>query len=300
MGWFDDLVKDPVGTISNTVNDAGSSISNTVNRELSNAGNSINQIIDDADRGDVGKFVVEQGQSAVNITKAPFEIAYYGFRGDKEGVSRAAQRAVGASINRRGSESGNIFNQETVSNRLAQTDVGQYVLRNPNISNATGGISEDYAGFIRGARTLQDNAYLSREDQNSAIRFGVKGAAFAATAAYGKPLYKTLVSKEGLGAAGGSGIVSSLLKGDVKEAVKQISEKIGIPDISDYIPDTTPDVPSYINNPKAPAGSGGTKVTDPWDTRGSDYGVVNAAQASMVPLVLGVSVLAFFYFRGRK
>lgn len=303
MGLLGQIFGDVGKKAEDEFDNAVSTVSNTINRELSNVGNTINQTLDDASRGDVGKFVVEQGQSVVNITKAPFEVAYYGIRGDNAGVSRAVQRAVGASINRRGSESGNIFTPETVGTRLAQTDVGQYILRNPNVSNATLGISEDYAGFTRGARTLQDNAYLSREDQNSAIRFGAKGVALAGVGA-AKSWWDGLNGVEQVkyttyGTATG-GVIDKLAKGDLKGAVKEFTNTVGLPDVSKYIPDTTPEVPSYVNNPRSPASSGGTKVTDPWDTSGLDYGVVSGAQSSIVPLALGVSVLAYFYFRGRK
>lgn len=307
MGLLGQILGDVGKKAEDEFGNAVSTVSNTINRELSNFGNTINQTLDDASRGDVGKFIVEQAKSTVNIAKAPFEIAYYGIRGDNQGVSNAVQRAVGASINRRGSESGNIFNSETVGTRLAQTDVGQYILRNPNVSNATFGISEDYAGFTRGARTLQDNAYLSREDQNSAIRFGVKGVAAAGIGTAAKAVnswwtdLNTLdkVKYTTYGTTAG-GIVDKLAKGDLKGAVKDLTTTVGLPDISEYIPGTSPEVPNNLNNPRSPAASGGTKVTDPWDTSGLDYGVVNATQSSLVPLVLGVSVLAFMYFRSKK
>lgn len=310
MGWLDDFVKNPVGTVSNTVNSA-----------VSDASNGINAAVTDFGRSDVGKFVNDSAQATVNIAKAPFEVAYYGFRGDNAGVSRSIQRAVGSGVNLQGSQSGNLFNNQTLGIRAAQTDVGQYVLRNQAVSNATFGVSEDYAGLYRGSRTLQDNAYLSRQDQNSILKLGVKAAAFAGAATayqnwwggldkagqlkYGKYVNNPLVNY---------GAGQSAYKGDYGGAAKKLVGN-NVPDFTEYLPQLPnlppefSEIPKYLDlNPKSPSsassspyGSSGVTVKDPWSFSGvSDSGIVNAAQSSILPIALGVGVLAFIYFRGLK
>lgn len=299
MGWLDDFVSNPVATVSNTVN-----------REVSNFSNSVNAAVAEAPRGDIGGFVSDAVNASINVVRAPFEAVYYAARGENNLASKSIQRGIGSAINLQGTrESGTIFNNQTIGIRAVQTDTGQAVLRNPGVKQATLGLSEDYAGTYRGARTLQDSAYLSREDQNSALRLGAKSAIVAGTATAVQSWWGGLSpEKQLIYGSAGTGIADSIYKGDTKGAVKGITNLIGAPDISGYIPNPSQpstEIPSYLpgSSPKSgsPYGSTGTVVKDPWDFSGvSDSGIVNAAQASILPIALGIGVLAFLYFRSSK
>lgn len=295
MGWLDDFVSNPIATVSNTVN-----------REVSNFSNSVNAVVADAPRGDIGKFVADSAVATVNIAKAPFEVAYYGFRGDNTGVSRSIQRAVGSSMNLQGTQNGNLFNNETLGIRAVQSDVGQAVLRNPGVRESTFGLSEDYAGLYRGSRTLQDSAYLSREDQNSAIRLGVKGAVFAGgAAAYSEwsGLQAADKAKYASYFTGGSAIFGAAAKGDAKGAAKALSDLTGAPDLSEYLPGPAQDVPSYISNPKSggSVGYAAPQVSDPWDIKGiADSGIAAVTDPTKLPIIIGVGFLGYLLYRRFK
>lgn len=281
MGWLDDFVSNPVATVSNTVN-----------REVSNFSNSVNASIDNSSRGDVGRFVADSFSAVKSLAVAPLETAYYGVRGNGREVNNTLQRAIGGLTNVSGGLSVN----------LAQNNQSFY--RDKNLNAVTLGYAEDFAGFSRGARTLQNDAYLSSEDKNSAIRYGVKTGIIGAAVSYGPGLY-TKAKANFFETTAGAGLIGSLAKGDNKGAASAFANLTGTPDLSNYIPQPMNEVPSYISQPKSPSsapyGSGGVTVKDPWSFSGvSDSGIVNAAQASILPIALGVGVLAFIYFRGLK
>lgn len=301
MGWLDDFVQNPVATVSNTVN-----------REVSNFSNNVNAYAADAANGDAGKFVVDKVTAGLNIVKSPFQAVYHIGRGENDLASKTIQKAIGSRINLEGTQqSGTIFNPQTIGISLAQSESGQSTLRSQPVKEATLGLSEDWAGVYRGSRTLQDSSTLSREDQNSAFRLGVKGAVVYAGAAYGPGLYADAkagwagLSTGGKGAAvaSGGGLIDRILKGDTKGAAKAITDYFGAPDVSQYIPDNPKDVPVYTGSPRssAPVGSTSPQVNDPWGT--SDYlggGFGSVAQGSTIPLLIGAGFLGYLVYRKIK
>ncbi len=307
MGFFDN----PIGAIADAGSSIVSTVSNTVNREVSNSSNTINRTLDNASRGDVGKYTKEIVDASLNVVKAPFEVAYYGVRGENKKASESIQRAIGSSINTQGTQNGNIYNPTTVSYRYTQTNEAQTVLRNPAIREATLGISEDYAGLARGSRTLQDSAYLSREDQNSAIRLGVKAALFVVA----NP--STIFSSK-KATATAYGIGKSLAKGDISGAISGANDLGYIPDVKDYVgipqlpnaPSELTDLFDFLNPTKSEtskvpsylSGSTGTQVNDPWSFTGVADSGLAATKSSSLPYLLGGALIigTLFFLRGRK
>lgn len=305
-------------TPDQTIKNVGSSVSNTFNREISNFGNSTNRTFDDATKGDVGKYTKGIVDAGINLVQAPFQMAYYGVRGDNQGLSRTVQRAVGSSINLQGAESGNIYNSTTIGVRYAQTEEGQSLLRSQPANDLSLGLSGDYAGYFRGARTMQDNAYLSREDQNSALRLGAKGAVIATGAAYGAEI--TAKAKSGaqylwgkvIENPGTSLIVGKYLtEGKSSQALQYLAGKGAFDDLKEYLPDL-PTIPSeysdFLNSlipkskvPSYLSGSTGTQVNDPWSWSGiADSGLSSTNSNKIYYYIFGATLLAFLAYKGLK
>lgn len=299
MGWLDDFVHDPIGTTSNTIN-----------REVSNASNSVNRELDNASRGDVGKAIVTQATAVTNLVTTPIKTVYYGVRGDNKGLSDTYQRAAGSIANIAGGLSVN----------LAQNNQSFY--RNKTLNDVTLGYAQDFAGFARGARTLQNDAYLSTEDRNSAIRYGVKSAAiYGATLA--APEIASGAEKAGSWLWGSvkakpfeTAIAGKLLtEGKTSQAIQYLAKQGGLDDIAkEYLPQL-PNAPEELTdlfdflNPKSKTpdylsntGSTGTQINDPWDFSGIADSGISAASKSSTPILIGGALILglFIYSRIRK
>ena len=155
-------------------------------------------VVGDAVRG-AGDFV----GGAVNIVKAPFDIAKNVVKGDIKGVGTTIKKNVGSIADAA---------LPTGAAEFWRTDTGQNLLRNPTVDTLSLGYTGDAAGYFRGAGTLQKSGEISKEDLNSALRFGVKSAAAGAIGHfYGAPT--------GQQALTGSVIGNRAAAGDIRGAI---------------------------------------------------------------------------------
>lgn len=278
----------------------------TAKSVVSTVSNTVNRTLDDASRGDVGKAISTQVTAGANLLTLPVKTVYYAARGDNKGVSDTFQRAAGSLTNISGS----------IGVNLAQNNQSFY--RDKTLNDLTFGYAQDFAGFARGARTLQDNAYLSTEDRNSAIRYGTKSAAiWGATLAApevisgaqkaGSYIWSTVAEHPFTAAVTGK----LLTEGKTSQAINYLSGKGAFDGVSDLLPQL-PNAPSELtdlfdflnpksNQPSYLSGSTGTQVNDPWDFSGSaDSGI--SAQTSIMPYLLigGLLIGSLLIFRGRK
>lgn len=306
MGFFENFVKNPVATVSNTVN-----------RELSNAGNTVNENLDNASRGDIGKYTAQAVNTSINVVKAPVEVAYYAARGENTKAKESVYKGLGAQINSQGVVT-DIYNPNRVIMNLSQTEGGQKFLNSDQNQKYTLGLSSDFAGYAHGAKTLEGSGYISNSDINSSLRLGSKAAAITAGIYYAPQfsgaiqrsstaLYNSVVQNPGTSLVFGK----YLAEGKSSQALQYLAGKGAFDDLKEYLPDL-PTIPSeysdFLNSlipkskvPSYLSGSTGTQVNDPWSWSGiADSGLSSTNSNKIYYYIFGATLLAFFVYKGLK
>ena len=165
MGW------NPIEDIKKAANDASKQVDNALGTNLSGRGGGALADLGTAwNRSDVGRWAngfVDSGWQTVNRTlHAVSDVG----RGDFKNAGKNLGRAAGSAIN------------------VATWNQSQLVLDNKekfrSAGKYTAGWSEDLVNTASAVRTQADDAYVSPEDRNGAIRFGVKTGAVAAGVYY--------------------------------------------------------------------------------------------------------------------
>lgn len=190
--------------------------------------------------------------SAWTIATAPITIGGAVLQGG--GVEEIGKRVV----DRTGRVAGAVVvNQSGGLIPLARTDVGQRVLDNKILDQATFGVSGDYAGYSRAAMNGMAGNRIAREDIDDSIRLGGK----ALTAGVGASVFGT----GGVTTANYAG--AQALQGGVKSGNYSgvISQLTGVPTsiTNQLIPNAPVTMPT--RNPAA------VGITDPWTFGGTVY-----------------------------
>lgn len=303
--------------VKNTVGRTISQLTNPVRDALADAG-------DRANRGDIGRWAKGLVEDTARSVTLPFHVVSDIARGDTENAGRNVGRWAGSL--------GNTMSIGT-ARAVGESQSVQDFLRTDDAKKYTFGLSEDYAGLARGMNTLRNDAYVSDEDRNSAIRYGAKAALIAGSIAYlsgssaatqsAAAADSGLVYPSGyLGSApgatveaagsswwswGGAGAALGYAKDAalIGAAVKSgrptdvIEQLVGV-DIPDEIEDIiNPGSPAGQNGTPGWAGGGGGTTQTGYHSDVTGFPSLQAA-AGMSPVVIGVGLIALAIFAAKK
>lgn len=292
MGW------DLAGDIKRAVEQVAAPVTRAVDNALStnfsgeNRGGMLARVSEDINRSDPARYVGGLATSAYRFTKAPLEVASDIARGDIKNAGTNIGRGVGALANTATLNASFIVNQNADA------------LRSDEAKKWTLGLSDDLAGTASGMRTLEDQAYVSDADRNSALRLGSKvgfaylaAPALASAAQTGYGYFQEgigWITGGGAAAAGGAALYDALKTGAEKEGTKALQNAGILPKSPESNDGGTTEVstsPSTYFNDGSAAGSGGPTAR------------ILTQSSNVSPAMAGAAVLAivaFFYLKKGK